>query len=121
MWQQIKIIIHTLNKIKKEDVYEDFGSRKEMFDFSNYSTKSKHYDNWKKLVTGKIKDKILGVETERFVRLMPKMYSFLVYNNEHKKEKGVNKNVAARISYNECKYVLLNKKCIRHLMNRIQS
>ena len=29
-------------EIKTEDVYEDFGSDKEMFDFSNYSTKSKH-------------------------------------------------------------------------------
>ena len=27
-------------EIKTEDVYEDFGSDKEMFDFSNYSTKS---------------------------------------------------------------------------------
>ena len=29
-------------EIKTEDVYEDFSSDKEMFDFSNYSTKSKH-------------------------------------------------------------------------------
>ena len=28
-------------EIKIEDVYEDFSSDKEMFDFSNYSTKSK--------------------------------------------------------------------------------
>ena len=28
-------------KIKTEGVYEDFNSDKEMFDFSNYSTKSK--------------------------------------------------------------------------------
>ena len=32
-------------EIKTEDVYEDFGNGKEMFDFSNYSTKSKYYDN----------------------------------------------------------------------------
>ena len=29
---------------KTEDVYEDFSSDIEMFDFSNYLTKSKHYD-----------------------------------------------------------------------------
>ena len=29
----------------EEDVYEDFSSSKEMFDFSNYSTKSKYYGN----------------------------------------------------------------------------
>ena len=38
---------------------------------------------------------------EEFVRLKPKMYSFLVDNNEHKKAKGVNKNVAETISHNE--------------------
>ena len=33
-----------------EDVYEDFSRDKEIFDFSNYSTKSKYYDNSNKLV-----------------------------------------------------------------------
>ena len=28
-------------EIKTEDVYEDFNNDKEMFDFSNYSTKTK--------------------------------------------------------------------------------
>ena len=40
---------------KTEDVYEDFSNNKEMFDFSNYSTKAKCYDNPNKLVDGKIK------------------------------------------------------------------
>ena len=38
---------------------------------------------------------------------MAKVYSFLV-------AKGVNENVAATISHNEYKDVLLNKKCTRH-------
>ena len=33
----------------------------------------------------------------------------------------MNKNVVATISHNEYKDVLLNNKCIRHSMNRIQS
>ena len=37
-----------------------------MFDFSNYSTKSKH-DNSKKLVVGKIKGETGGVVIEEFV------------------------------------------------------
>ena len=50
------------------------------------------------------------------------MLSYLVDDNsEHKKVKGVNKIVVATISHNEYKDVLLNKKCLRHLMNRIQS
>ena len=40
-------------------------------------------------------------------------------NSEHKKAKDVNKNVVATISHNEYKDVLLNKKCLRHSMNRI--
>ena len=40
-------------EIKTVDVHEDFSSNKEMFDFSNYSTRSKYYDNSNKLVTGK--------------------------------------------------------------------
>ena len=42
-------------------------------------------------------------------------------NSEHKKAKGVNRNIVAPISHNEYKDVLLNKICLRHLMNRIQS
>ena len=107
--------------IKTEDVYEDFSSDKEMFDFSKYATKSKYYDDSNKLVIAKMKDKASGVATEEFVRLKPKMYSFfLVDNNEHKKPKGVNKNVITT-THNECKDVLLNRKYLTHSGNRIQS
>ena len=33
----------------------------------------------------------------------------------------MNKNVAEKITHSKCKYVLLNDKCLRHLVNRIQS
>ena len=55
-----------------------------------------------------------------FVGLKPKMYSYLVDDNsEHKKAKDVNKHVVAAIIHNEYKDALLNKKCLRHSMNRI--
>ena len=54
-------------QIKSEYVYEDFGSNKEMFDFSNYSTKSKYYNDSSRLVLGKIKDETGGVVTKEFV------------------------------------------------------
>ena len=88
-------------EIKTEDVYEDFSSDKEMFDFSNYPTESKYYDGSNKLVIGKMKDKTGGVAIEEFVGLKEKVYSFLRENNEHKKVKGVNRNVVATISHNE--------------------
>ena len=69
-----------------------------------------------------MKDETGGVTIKEFVGLKPKMYSFLVDDsNEHKKTKGMNKNVVATISHNEYKDVLLNNKCLRHSMNRIQS
>ena len=55
-----------------QDVYQDFSIDKEMFDLSNYSTKSK-YDNSNKLVVGKMKDETAGVVIEHFVNLKPKM------------------------------------------------
>ena len=50
------------------------------------------------------------------------MYSYLVYDNsEYKKARGVNRNVVVTISHNKYKDVLLNQKCLRHSINRIQS
>ena len=57
---------------------------------------------------------------KEFVRLNPKMYSYLVDDNsEHNKANDVNKKIVATISHNEYKDVLLNKKCWRYSMNRI--
>ena len=61
-------------KIKTEDVYEDFSSNKEMFGFSNYSTKSKYFDNLKQLVIWKMKDEIWGIAIEALAELKPKMF-----------------------------------------------
>ena len=109
-------------EIKTKDVYEDFSNDAVMFDFSNYSTKSKYYENSNKLVDGKMKDETAGVAIEEFLELKLKLYSYLVNDNgEHEKAKGVNKNIVATISHNECKVVLLNEKCLRHSMNRTQS
>ena len=41
--------------------------------------------------------------------------------SEHMKEKGVNESDAATISHNKYKDVLLNNKCLRNLMKRVQS
>ena len=47
--------------IKAKDVYEDVSKDKEMFDFSNYSPKSKYFDDSNKLVASKMKDELSGV------------------------------------------------------------
>ena len=107
-------------EIKTERIQEALRNHKEKFDFSNYSTKPKYYDDSNKLVVVKMKDETSSFVTEEFVGLKQKM--FLVGdNNEHKKSKRVNKNVAATISHNKHKDVLLNKKWLRHSMTTIQS
>ena len=45
-------------EIKTENVYEDFSSDKEILDYSNYSTKSKYFDDSNILVIGKMNDEI---------------------------------------------------------------
>ena len=88
-------------EIKTEDVYRDFTNDKEMFDFSNYSTKSKYYDNSNKLVVFEMKDETAGVAIGGFVGLKPKMYSLLVDDNsEYKKAKSINNNVVVTVRYN---------------------
>ena len=54
-------------EIQTEDVYEDFSNNREMYGFSNYSTKPKYYANLKKLVVGKMKDETASVAIEEFV------------------------------------------------------
>ena len=48
-------------EIKTDDAYEDFSNDKKKFDFSNYTTKSKYYENSNKLVTGEMKHEAIGV------------------------------------------------------------
>ena len=79
---------------KTEDLYKDFSNNENMFDFSNYSTKSKYYGNSNKLVVVKMKGETTGVAIKESIWLKPKMYSFLVDDNcEHKKVKDANKNI----------------------------
>ena len=80
--------VNIMYGIKTKDVYEDFSSNEEMFEFSNYSTQSKYYDDSNKLVIGKMKDRTSDVAIEEFVGLKPKMYLFLVdVSSKHKKSK----------------------------------
>ena len=76
-------------EIKTENFYADFSSNKET------KAKPKYHDDSIKLVIRKMKDETENVAVEECVVLKPKMYSFLVDNNEHKKAKGVNKNIVA--------------------------
>ena len=68
-------------KLKLKMSMKILATIKKMFGFSTYSTKSKHNNDSKKLAIGKMKDKTAGVAIEKFVRLKPKIDSFLVDDN----------------------------------------
>ena len=107
-------------EIETENIYDDFSKNKQAFDFSNFSSKPKYYNDSNALVVGKMKDETAGVAIEKFVGLKPKMYTILVSDSsEYRKDKHVNKNVVAKVSHCKYKDVLMNTKCLRHSMNRI--
>ena len=104
----IGMCILKLSKVSMHEFYYDYIRNKYdnrskllftdtdslMYDFRNYSTKSKYCDDSNKSVIGKIEDKTQSAAIEEFVGLKPKTYSFLVDNNKYKKVKGVNIIVA---------------------------
>ena len=55
-----------MHKTKAKNAYEEFSSKKEMLDFSNYSTKSKYYDNSSKTVISKTKDETGALQLKNF-------------------------------------------------------
>ena len=73
------------------------------------------FDPVNKKVIGKMKDEVKGKIISELVGLKSKMYSLVIVNNEEiKKAKGVNKNVAKNIRHKEYTDVLFNKNLIRH-------
>ena len=66
-----------------------FSKDKEMFNFSNYSAKSKYYDNSNALVVGKMKDETASLPNKEFAGLKLKMYLFLVDDLVNIKEQKV--------------------------------
>ena len=75
------LIVWWLKLKLTENVYEEFGKNKEMFDFSNYSPKSKSYDNGNKLVVGKMKDETCGITTEDFADYQSWLWDKSYFNN----------------------------------------
>ena len=88
-----------------------------MFDFSDYPKDSKFFDPVNKKAVGKIKDEFKRKIISEFVGLKSKMYSLIdVDNEENKKAKGVNKNVAKNIRHKEYVHVLFIER-IKFRMN----
>ena len=79
-----------LHEFKFDNIYGDFGNDNETLIFVIIL--------WS--LIGKMKDKTTGIAIEEFVRLKPKLCSYLVDDNsEHKNAKGVNRNAVATLSF----------------------
>jgi len=69
--------------IKTEDIYKDFWSDKDKFDFSKYNkNKPEFYDATIKKVIGKFKDETEGIPITEFVGLKSKMYNCILNNDQ---------------------------------------
>ena len=89
-----------MHEIKTHNLYENFTSNKEMFDFSNYPTNSKYYDGLNKLVIGKTKNETEDAAIEEFFGLKSEMYLFLLdQDSEHKRAKSEQKCCGNNNSY----------------------
>ena len=99
-------------EIKKVRVYEDFYQDKDLFDFSEYSSKSKLLK-----VIGKMKDEFKGKIISQFVGLNSKMYSLINVDDQENTKARVNKKVRHKYFAD----VLFNEKVIRHNMKRNQN
>ena len=108
--------------MSEKDIYEEFWVDRELFDNSDYPKSSKYFFNDNKKVIGKFKDEAAGKPILEFVGLKSKMYSYLLGEEEHKKAKGVKKNVVKKeIRHQDYKNVLFNNKIMHHQMNTIRS
>ena len=103
--------------IKRKFKFENYKNCLEATQIDN-KIKYLHYH----IIWNEMKNEMGDVATEEFLGLKPKMYSILASDSsEYKNVKGVKKNVVANISLSDYRYFLLNKICLRHSMNRIQS
>ena len=62
-------------EIKSGDVYDEVFKHKDLFDFSNYPSDSKFFDETNKTVIGKIQDEFGGVIVEECVTKKKKIKS----------------------------------------------
>jgi hypothetical protein len=87
-------------EIFTEDVYDDFWSMRDMFDFSNYPETHPCHDTTNAKV-GKFKDEAKGEIITEFIGLRPKLYSYIIDGDDcqHAKGKGVKKSALKMIKH----------------------
>ena len=98
-------------QIRTDDFYADITSEvPDRFDTSAHRSNRPLPTGSNKKVIGLMKDEMGGDIIEEFVSLRPKLYSYRVGSKEHKKCKGIKKNVVKKtITFEGYKDCLFNK------------
>jgi len=109
-------------EIKTEDLYEDMKSDLDLYDTSDYPKGHELHSVKHKKVIGKMKDEACGMIITEFVGLRPKLYSYKLGGEDHKKCKGVKKAVVQKsITHEDYVKCLLDKKPLLRSMRIIRS
>ena len=107
-------------QIFSENVYEKFfADREKYFDFCEYPKTNPFFDEKNKLVVGFFKDEAKGLPISEFVGLRPKMYSYVVRNeqgenDEKHRAKGIQLAVAKKYRHED--YLKELKKPIENVV-----
>ena len=98
-------------QICTDDFYADIASEvPDRFDTSAHRSDRPLPTGLNKKVIGLMKDEMGGDIIEEFVSLRPKLYSYRVGSKEHKKCKGIKKNVVKKtLAFEDYKNCLFNK------------
>jgi len=109
--------------IKNHDMNEIMKNNKHLFDLSNYDKKHELYDKTNPKVIGKMKNESPEYEIIEFIGLRSKLYTFRTDKPDdvHNKCKGVKKSVAAKLTVEDYKTTLEERKTKDIKQNVIRS
>ena len=118
-YQDTDILIYEVETV---DVYEDMDDMKDNYDFSDYPNDHLLYDDSNRKVIGKFKDELNGNIMTEIVALKPKQYAYKTEDGyEHRKSKGVKKNVTKTVKVDDYKRCLFDHSVIRREQNMIRA
>ena len=107
--------------IETEDLYKDFESMQEVFDFSDYPKDHPLYSDSNKRKVLKMKDEMNGVVIDEYVGLKAKMYSISASNKIKKCAKGVTKTIQKTLHHELYKEVLRENLTVKEKMRTLRS
>ena len=123
---QVKLIFTDTDslcyEIQTDDIYEDFSTDTEQFDFSDYPSSHPLFSKKNKKVMGKFKDETNGDPIKEVCAIKPKMYSYLTKSEiSIKKAKGITATEKKKLRHQDYKDCILESKLSKTTQTTIQS